>query len=291
MLPVTGWDVAALLAKAVTYAATLSAAGCVFFVAHNDGLLQNPERTRIRLLLGASLAAAAIASAATTLLLAASMGGDIASMFDSTFIGMLLRAGQGRATGIRFAGLICALFALSTTRRFQAPAIIGAILAATSFAWVGHIHALRPNTLPTFVLCLHLLGAAFWLGALAPLLIVTRAGNGAQTAAIAARFGTAALGVVAALIAAGAMLLWLLIDDAAKFWSSDYGWMLVGKLGAVAVLLSIAALNKLNLTPRLLRGDASAVDSLKRSITAEMVLGGTVLLITAAFTTITGPPQ
>ena len=173
MLPVSGWDVAAMLAKAVTYAATLSAAGCVFFVAYNDGLLQNPERTRIRRLLGASLAAAAIASAATTLLLAASMGGDIASMFDSTFIGMLLRAGQGRATGIRFAGLICALFALSTTRRFQAPAIIGAILAATSFAWVGHIHALRPNTLPTFVLCLHLLGAAFWLGALAPLLIVT----------------------------------------------------------------------------------------------------------------------
>jgi putative copper export protein len=40
-----------------------------------------------------------------------------------------------------------------------------------------------------------------------------------------------------------------------------------------------------------LRGDVSAVGSLKRSITAEMVLGGTVLLITAAFTTITGPPH
>ena len=136
MEPVSGWDIAALLAKAVTYAATLSAAGCVFFVAYSDDLLQNPERSRIRRLLGASLATAAIASAATTLLLAASMGGDLASMFDSTFLGMLLRAGQGRATGVRFAGLLCALSALSTTRRFQAPAIIGAILAATSFAWV-----------------------------------------------------------------------------------------------------------------------------------------------------------
>jgi copper resistance protein D len=291
MEPVSGWDIAALLAKAVTYAATLSAAGCVFFVAYSDGLLQNPERSRIRRLLGASLAAVAIASAATTLLLAASMGGDIGSMFDATFIGMLLRAGQGRAIAIRLAGLMCALFALSTGRRFQVPAIIGAILAATSFAWVGHIHALRPNALPTFILCLHLLGGAFWLGALTPLLIVARAGNGAQIGAIAARFGTAALGVVSALIAAGAILLWLLIDDAAKFWSSDYGWMLAGKLATVAVLLSIAALNKLNLTPRLLRGDSSAVGSLKRSITVEMVLGGTVLLITAAFTTITGPPH
>jgi copper resistance protein D len=291
MEPVSAWDVAALLAKAVTYAATLSAAGSVFFVAYSDDLLQNPERSRIRRLLCASLAAAAIASAATTLLLAASMGGDFASMFDSSFIGMLLRGGQGRATGIRFAGLICALFALSTTRRFQAPAIIGAILAATSFAWLGHIHALRPNTLPTFVLCLHLLGGAFWLGALAPLLIVTRSGNAAQIGAIAARFGRAALGVVAALVAAGGTLLWLLIDDAAKFWSSDYGWMLAGKLATVAVLLSIAAFNKLNLTPGLLRGDVSAIGGLKRSITVEMVLGGTVLLITAAFTTITGPPH
>lgn len=290
-MPLSGWDVAALLAKALTYGATLAAAGCVFFIAYSDGLLQDPERARIRRLLGGLLAASAIAGAATTLLLAASMSGDFAGMFDLTFIGMLLGGGEGRASGFRIAGLLLAIFAISTTRRFPAPAIIGAILAATSFAWVGHIHALWPNTLPTLVLCLHLLGAAFWLGALAPLLIVTRCGNDAQIGLIAARFGTAALGVVAVLIAAGATLLWTLIDDAAKFWRSDYGWMLAGKLVAVAVLLSIAAVNRLYLTPRLLRGDASAVGALKRSIRAEMVLAGVVLLITAAFTTITGPPH
>jgi copper resistance protein D len=290
-VPLTGWDVAALLAKAVTYAATLSAAGCVFFVAHSDGFLQNPERTRIRRVLGASLAAAAIASAATPLLLAASMSGDITGMFDSAFIGMLLRGGEGRAGGVRIAGLICIFLAISRTRHFQAPALVGAILAATSFAWVGHIHALRPNTLPTLALCLHLLGAAFWLGALAPLLAVTRSGNGAQIGRIASRFGKAALGVVGTLVAAGAILLWILIGDASKFWSSDYGWMLAGKLVVVAALLSIAALNKLYLTPRLLKGDARAVEALKRSIRAEMILGGLVLLITATFTTITGPPH
>jgi copper resistance protein D len=290
-VPITGWDVAALLAKAATYAATLSAAGCVFFIAYSDDLLQNPERARIRRLLGASLAAAAILSAVTMLLLAASMSGDIAGMFDSTFIGMLLRGGEGPASGMRIAGLTCIFLARFTTRRFQAPALIGAILAATSFAWVGHIHALRPNTLPTLVLCLHLLGAAFWLGALPPLLVVTRSGNGAQIGPIVARFGNAALGVVATLIAAGAILLWTVIGDASTFWSSDYGWMLAGKLGVVTALVSVAALNKLNLTPRLLRGDARAVEGLKRSIKAEMILGVLVLLITATFTTITGPPH
>jgi len=290
-VPISGWDLAALLTKAATYAATLSAAGNVFFVAYSDGLLQNPERTRIRRLLVASLAAAAIASVAITLLLAASMSGDIAGMFDSAFIGMLLRGGEGRASGVRIFGLACVFLAILRPRHFQAPALIGAILAATSFAWAGHIHALRPNTLPTLVLCLHLLGAAFWLGALAPLLAVTRYGNGAQIGLVASRFGKAALGVVGTLVAAGAILLWILIRDASKFWSSNYGWMLAAKLVVVAALLGIAALNKLYFTPRLLKGDARAVEGLKRSIRAEMILGGLVMLITATFTSITGPPH
>jgi copper resistance protein D len=287
----SGWDVAVLLAKAVTYAATLSAAGCVFFLAYSDGLLQNPERGRIRRLIGISLIASAIAGAATLLLLAASMSGDFAGMFDSTLTGMLLRGGEGRASGIRTAGLACAAFAMSANRRFQAPAIMGAIVASTSFAWVGHVHALRPNTLPSLVLCLHLLCAAFWLGALAPLLVVARHCNSAQIGLIAARFGTGALRMVGVLVVAGATLLWLLIGDASQFWSSDYGRMVAAKLVAFALLLSVAALNKLYLTPRLLNGDAGAAVVLRRSIKAEMVLGGLVLLITAAFTTIAGPPH
>ena len=291
MLPVSGWDIAALLAKAMTYAATFSAAGCVFFIAYSNALLQNPQRSHVRRLLAFSLAAAAIASAAMILLLAASMGGDVAGMFDNTYVSMLLRGGQGRASGIRILGLAGAMLAISTSRRWQAPAMIGAVLAASSFAWVGHIHALQPNTVPTIILCLHLLGAAFWLGALAPLWIVTRSGECAQIGLIAARFGVVALGVVAVLIAAGATLLWMLIGDASKFWSSAYGWLLAGKLLAVAVLLSIAARNKLTLTPRLLAGDMRAVADFKRSIKAEMLLGAMVLLLTAAFTTITGPPH
>ena len=290
-MPLSGWDVAVLLAKAATYAATLSAAGCVFFLAYSDGLLQNPERRRIRRLIGISLIASASAGAATFLLLAASMSGDIAGMFDSTLTGMLLRGGEGRAGAIRIAGLAFAVFAMSTNRRFQAPAIIGAIVAATSFAWVGHVHALRPDTLPSLVLCLHLLCAAFWLGALAPLLVVARHCNSAQIGLIAARFGRGALRIVGVLVVAGATLLWVLIGDASKFWSSDYGRMVAAKLAAVALLLSVAAMNKLYLTPRLLNGDAGAAVVLRRSIKAEMVLGGLVLLITAAFTTLAGPPH
>jgi len=162
-------------------------------------------------------------------------------------------------------------------------------MASTSFAWVGHIHA-SPNLLPSLVLSLHLVCAAFWLGALAPLLIVAHQGD-SQIAMVAARFGKLALALVGILLLAGAGILWTLIASAAAFWCSAYGEMMAIKLLTVALLLSIAAANKLYLTPRLLNRDAGATRLLRRSILAEILCGTLILFITAAFTTITGPPK
>ena len=59
----------------------------------------------------------------------------------------------------------------------------------------------------------------------------------------------------------------------------------------VALLLALAAMNKLRLTPALLAGDKTAIAKLRRSIGAEMSLGALILLVTAAFTTVVGPPE
>jgi putative copper resistance protein D len=286
----SGWDVATLFVKAIAYAATLCSAGSVFFLSYGDAVLRSPERTSIRRWIGIFLTVSAIASIATIPLLAGSMSGDYAGMFDGAFAGMILRAGEGRATGIRLVGLAFAALSLSTRRDFRMPAIVGAIAAATSFAWIGHVHSLKPDTLPTLLLCVHLVCAAFWMGALPPLLLVARAGDAAQAASAAGRFGKSALIVVSVLLIAGGALLWMLIADASTFWSSGYGRLFAVKLLAVALLLGLAALNKLSLTPKLLNGDKAAARALRRSIKAEMFLGGSILLITAAFTTITGPP-
>ncbi len=70
---------------------------------------------------------------------------------------------------------------------------------------------------------------------------------------------------------------------------SRYGRLVSLKLGLVILLLAFAAFNKLRLTPRLLAADESAVRALRRSIKAEMLIAGLILLVTATFTTITGP--
>jgi len=125
---------------------------------------------------------------------------------------------------------------------------------------------------------------------LPPLLIITAGGNLSQIAAAAAGLGKLALRVVALLVAAGASLLLMLIGHAAQFWTSDYGRMMAIKLLAVAALLSAAAWNKLQLTPRLLKGDARAAAMFRRSLLVEMSIGALILLTTAALTTLAGPP-
>ena len=289
-MEMSGWDVAAVFAKAVTYATTFGAAGAVFFALYCDTLLRDQQRGLIRRLIAIQVGVAAAASVLRILLLAGSMSGEVSGMFDSAFAGMTLGAGEGRASGVRMVGLALMLFALPKNPVFRGPAVVGAMAASTSFAWVGHIHGLVPNTAPSLLMCLHLLCAAFWLGALPPLLIITRGANEPQIAAAAAGFGKLALRVVALLIAAGASLLYMLIGSAGQFWNSDYGRMMTIKLLAVAALLGLAARNKLALTPRLLQGDARAALQFRRSVLAEMSAGAVILLITAAFSTLTGPP-
>lgn len=290
-MELSGWDAAAVCAKAVTYAATLGAAGAIFFLAYNGSLLHELPRSRIRRLIGTLLLASALASCARVLLSGASMSGDLGGMFDSGFVRMILGAGEGRATGMRMAGLALAALAIASNPRFRVLALLGAATASVSFAGVGHIRGLLPNTAPLLLLCIHLLCAAFWLGALAPLLIAARDGSDREVALLASRFGKLALGVVALQLAAGAGVLWTVIRDAGQFWSSDYGRMMAVKLLMVAALLSIAAVNKLYLTPKLLSGHARAVIQFRGSVKLEMVIGALILLITATFTTIAGPPK
>jgi len=287
-VPFSVWDAAAIAVKASVYAATLAAAGAVFFLGYAGDLVGRAERSRIRRLVVSLSILSVLASAAQLMVTAGSMSGNAKGMLDETLVSMVWQAGQWRAITIRAAGLLIAALGMLSDRSRLA-AYGGAAMAATSFAWLGHARSLNPDALPVLLLGIHLLSVAFWLGALAPLLIVAHAHDAPRIAAAAARFGRMAVVVVAGLIAAGLGLLWLLLGHVSALWSSTYGRYVMAKLAVVAVLLCFAAYNKLRLTPRL-PADDGAARSLQRSIRCEMLLGAAILLVTAAFTTVTGPP-
>jgi putative copper export protein len=133
-------------------------------------------------------------------------------------------------------------------------------------------------------------GVAYWVGAFYPLARIARGADLPRIARIMKRFGDLAVVAVGGLIAAGALLLWLMLETPLALFESIYGRLMAVKLLLVAGLLSLAAMNKLRLTPALFAGDALALRRLRNSIGAEMTLATVVLAVTAAFTTIVGPP-
>jgi putative copper resistance protein D len=292
MMTIGIWDAAVVTAKATTYGATLAASGGVFFLIYSHALLDGICAGRIRRLIRVLVVIAAFAGGAMILAAAASMSGDAGGLADVGLARMILQAGEGRASLVRLTGLILIGGSLTGRRSPAAMTLLGSVAAATSFAWVGHVHslsALRGAWLPALAIVVHLLGVAFWLGALIPLLMVARDADTSRIAATARRFGTAALFVVGGLLAAGAGLLCLLLSDVSELWADDYGRLALTKVLLVSCLLTLAALNHLRLTPRLFAYDTGALRTLKRSILAELAVAGCVLVVTAAMTTLAGP--
>jgi putative copper export protein len=220
---------------------------------------------------------------------AAALRGEIGGMFDAGLTRMVWSVGESHATVLRLVGLALMSTRPVDTPRLRTPKLAGVILAATSFAWVGHTHAATNPPLPVALLAIHLLAVSFWVGALVPLLVVARGGDAPRMAAAAARFSGAALLVVAVLVAAGGVLLWSLLAQVADLWSTAYGRSVLIKLGMVAGLLLLAALNRWLLTPRLLTDSAPAMRLLRWSIHLEIWIACAIFIATAAMTTLSGP--
>jgi putative copper resistance protein D len=292
-MTVGAWDAAVVIARAATYAATLAASGGVFFLIYSHALLDFQCAGRIRRLIRVLALSAVLSDVAMILSTGASMSGDAAGLADLALTRMFLQAGEGTASLVRLSGLMLIGASLTARRPPAAVPFLGSVAAATSFVWVGHVHSLsvvRNTWLPEWGIVVHLLGAAFWLGALGPLLIATGGADRSSVAATVRRFGIAALAVVGALLAAGVLLLCLLLRGAGELWSDDYGRLLLTKMLLVSCLLALAAFNHLRLTPRLCAHDEGASRTLKRSIIAELAVAGCVLIATAAMTTLAGPP-
>ena len=274
--------------KALLYAACLLAAGSAVFHAVHRTDAATERRTRhvatTTAALGVALSGFVVLGEVLFL-----VGGDWAAARDPMLWGVVLDTPIGDAQAWRGAGLVLvALLALGQSMRW--PAAIGAVLVAASFAMVGH--SLRePRAALALLVVLHVLTAAYWLGAFAPLHHAARTLAPSDAGALAEDFGRKALAGVAVLVAAGAGLLVVLAGGPLAVLASDWGRLLAVKLVLVAGLLALAARNKRHLSPALSRGDEAAAAALRGSIRREVGLVALVLLATAAMTSTASPPE
>ncbi|MCC3766815.1 copper resistance protein CopC [Streptomyces sp. UNOC14_S4] len=139
-------------------------------------------------------------------------------------------------------------------------ALVAAGLAAT-WAMAEHASAGLQSWLAMPVDVLHLLGVAAWLGGLAALLATLWNGEAIPRAAVL-RFSRIAFASVCVLVATGLYQSWRQVGSWGALTGTEYGRLLMIKVGLVTVLVGIAAVSR-RWTARLTDGTARTVRTVR----------------------------
>jgi copper transport protein len=282
------WRIAAVGARSLWYGALLLAAGLALFLAilPVPAGLEPTLRRALGWLALVGLAAGLPLLGATG---GALQGGAPGALLTSDSWRLALASPVAVTIAIAVSGL--GVLALSTrpqvhTRR--ALRLTGALLVALSFGASGHAATAGPRWLTLPVLTLHGLCAAYWVGAFAPLLLALRRLPGDQALVLLRAFSGRAIVAVVCLVLAGIVLSVVQLRALSVLITTDYGRLLLLKLALVGILLGLAAINRLILTPAVERRH-DAARWLRRTIGADLVFVAGVVALTAGLGTVPPP--
>lgn len=223
----------------------------------------------------------------------------LSGMFDPDMIGFMWESPLGEALFLRSIGLLMILGGLlflalvrsgNREQRIELGLIEGLFvlagmgLMALSFSEAGH--AVEQPLLFQSVLTIHVVLTAWWMGSLFPLWLACHHLEFSEAYRLLDRFGQLAVTAVLVLLAGGVYMSYQLTGWSNLF-TSDYGILLLVKVALVGVILSLAAIHKLVLVPRLQHTQDAGV--LKRSIFLEKIIGASIFAITTVLTTLVGP--
>jgi len=288
-----------ILFRAVHIAATVLVCGTVVFMVliGEPALAGNPNMAGLRRTynrtIWAALAVAVLAEIGWLVWLSADIyGAPVLAVCLHGGVWTVLtdtRFGQVCTVRLALAAGLAALVLWPATRLLQIAAAAGLIAL---MALIGHAGA-TPGTAGDIHLAsdiVHLLAAGAWLGslpALAMLLALARR-SGPAIQAIATRttrrFSLLGIICVAALMVSGIVNSWNLLGGPRDLLTTDYGRLVLLKIGLFIAMIGIAAVNRFHFTPQL-PADA-ALRALCRNSLAESGLGLCVLLFVGALGTL-----
>jgi putative copper export protein len=208
---------------------------------------------------------------------------------------LLLHTTWGWGVLAQLAGALLAIFA--ATGRMPAMSWIAVLAMAVSPALSGH--AVAAERLPALAIIadvVHVLAAAGWLGmlfavALAVLPVARRAAGGGTVAArYVSAFSPLALVAASLLVLSGFLSALTHLTALGELTSTAYGKTLLIKLAVLLPVLLLGAYNWRVIRPRLNAQPAGAMDRLRVSSVAELVIGALVLAVTAVLVA-TPPPS
>jgi copper resistance protein D len=286
-----------VVVRAIHFASSISVAGAAFFPAaiageqlraHGEVLAPIQRQLDWTVLTGLGLA---VASGVLWLLLLASELAQVTEDSDSTVWLVLTGAQFGRVSLVRF--VIAGLLALLVAPQYLKPplftlnwliALLG-VAFAVGLAWCGHSGAGLglSGDFQVGADAVHLVTAAIWVGGLLPLLIFIRPSvlmSATERYQLVRRFSLLATWAVALLIASGIVNTWYMTDGMRHLFGTEYGSLVLAKVGLLVIMLGFASVNRFWLTPRLPVSDR-ALRLLCTSTGAEIVLGLIVICVVA----------
>jgi len=290
----TPWDIATLVTKLLIYGGAVGFVGGIFmyFNIHNE-ISKNHIKLYCRLLL-------ILGGTAVILNFFVQVGAfaeeGMAGMFEPVYLALLWQSSVGDAVIYRIIAFVLGLVILvlwakpDRTTKYHGFIImiwfVGLMLLGRSFSLLGHTSELALAT--KWLLSLHVILIAWWLGALWPLRQACHHLDLADIYKLMHLFGIYASYAVAILVLCGFILTYQLLGSIDAMFTTSYGQILLSKLGLVVGMLALAAYHKSRLVPSLLTQEQGA-NILARSIVWEMLIGFTILIVTSWLTTIVGP--
>ena len=188
-------------------------------------------------------------------------------------------------------GVVATLLLLSWIFDLSGPrwaAFVLSLLLVSGLSLAGH-QGTEPNATRVSEVAdwLHLVAACVWVGGVATLaLLVWPSAPGLRARAFLG-FSRIAVGLVAAMVVAGGYLALARLPALDDLWETDYGRLLLVKLGIVALALAWGGFHHLVVRPRLEAGRGVRA---RPSLVGETVVALTVLLAAAVLTNASPPP-
>ena len=280
-------DILSIVLRSLSFLFLLQAAGIALFVAifgRHLGTRRAIGRVGVM-----SALFAVVATVGHFALEAARMAGEFSGIMDVSLQKVTLSSSAGAAFGLRMLGLV--LIGAAVAREGEVSAIVGivgATLAVVAFTLTGHTSVHPDRWILAALLSLHLLIVAFWLGSLPALYLSSLRDTPSEAARILEGFSRVAAWLVPGIFLAGLGMTLLLVPRLSAF-RQPYGEILIFKVAAFAALMGLAALNKWRIVPAIVRGERSALLSIRRSIATEYAAIAGVLVATATMTTLFSP--
>lgn len=289
------WDVVGAVARGLAYAGVLVAAGTALFTVWalgGDAAGATPLR---RLVLVAAAVGWVTALVALPVQAALATGRGPGALLDDGVLRSVAGEGLGHSLLLLTAGLVVLLVGLG---RSTPATVVGALVAAGSFAATGHNRAGDAVALATVSDVVHLAAAAVWAGGLVALGRTLRhrhpkaAGDApadpVESGRIVARFSTAATVALVVVAVCGIVLGWNEVRTASGLTGTTYGGLLIAKVGLVAFVAALGAYNRQVLVPSLTGKTArAALRRLRAVVRAEVVGLVAVVAVTSVLVVVT----